>query len=171
MGIWISQSLWFKIAQHTHTLLILKWYVNVTTVIFVIRKFDVPCHYKNNSMHDLGDWDRFRGGGGVLSQCTRARAKQEVESEGFDVLFAQARVPWDNKPRQIGLNYDYNMTFSISPVNVSNIYVKGAFVLEERAVSHTPPIVTSRSAHYRGELSPHNTRQGMLGSWGAASRL
>ena len=36
-------------------------------------------------------------------------------SEGFDVLFAQARVHWDNKPRQIGLNHDYNMTFSISP--------------------------------------------------------
>ena len=31
------------------------------------------------------------------------------------LLFAQARVDWDNKPQQIGLNYDYNMTFSISP--------------------------------------------------------
>ena len=30
---------------------------------------------------------------------------------GFDVLFAQARVHCDNKPRQIGLNHDYNMTF------------------------------------------------------------
>ena len=51
--------------------------------------------------------------------CTRVRAKQEVKSrsrqaEWFDVLFAQARVHCDNKPRQIGLNHDYNMTFSIS---------------------------------------------------------
>ena len=29
------------------------------------------------------------------------------------VLFAQARLHWDNKPRQIGLNHDYNMTVSI----------------------------------------------------------
>ena len=31
------------------------------------------------------------------------------------VLFAQAWVHGDNQPRQIGLNHDYNMTFSISP--------------------------------------------------------
>ena len=61
-----------------------------------------------------------------------------------DVLFAQARVHWDNKPRQIGLNHDYNMTFSISPV--SNLVVKGAYVLEARAVSRAPPFVTSRGA-------------------------
>ena len=35
--------------------------------------------------------------------------------EGFGVLFAQAQVHGDNKPRQIGLNHDDNMTFSISP--------------------------------------------------------
>ena len=34
---------------------------------------------------------------------------------GFDVLFVQARVHCDNKTQQIGLNHDYNMTFSISP--------------------------------------------------------
>ena len=50
----------------------------------------------------------------------RARAKQEVKSrgrspQGFDVLFAQARVHCDNKPRPIGLNHDYNITFSIAP--------------------------------------------------------
>ena len=38
--------------------------------------------------------------GGLLSQCTRARAKQEVKfrgrlADGFDVLFAQARVLWN----------------------------------------------------------------------------
>ena len=40
------------------------------------------------------------------SQIPRALAR---------VLFPQAQVHWDNKPRQIGLNPDYNMTFSISP--------------------------------------------------------
>ena len=33
----------------------------------------------------------------------------------YYVLFAQARVHCDNKPRQIGLNHNYNMTFLISP--------------------------------------------------------
>ena len=37
------------------------------------------------------------------------------QPDGFDVLLAQARVHCDNKPRQIGLNHDYNMTFLISP--------------------------------------------------------
>ena len=32
----------------------------------------------------------------------------------LNVLFAQARVHCDNKPRQIGLNSDYNMTILIS---------------------------------------------------------
>ena len=46
--------------------------------------------------------------------------KQEVQSrggwaEGFDELFAQARVHCDTNPQQIGPNYDYNMTISISP--------------------------------------------------------
>ena len=35
--------------------------------------------------------------------------------EGFDVLYAQARVHCDNKPRQIGLNHNYSMTFLITP--------------------------------------------------------
>ena len=65
---------------------------------------------------------------------------------GFDVLFAQARVHWDNKSRQIGLNPDYNMTFSVSPVNVSNLHAKVAFVLEARVVSRALPIVMSRGA-------------------------
>ena len=34
----------------------------------------------------------------------------------LDVLFTQARMHWDNRPWQIGLNHDYNMTFSISPL-------------------------------------------------------
>ena len=50
--------------------------------------------------------------------------------------------------------------------------IKGAYVLEARAVSRAPRIVTSRGAPWRRELSSHNTRrQGTLCSWGAASRL
>ena len=37
--------------------------------------------------------------------------KEEVR---LDVLFAQARVQWDNKPVETGLKHDYNMTFLIS---------------------------------------------------------
>ena len=56
-------------------------------------------------------------------------------------------VHWDNKPRQIGLNHDNNMTFQFHPVNVSNLHVKDAYVLEARAVSRPPPpLVTSRGA-------------------------
>ena len=36
--------------------------------------------------------------------------------------------------------------FQFHPVNVSNLHVKGAYVLEARAVSRAPPIVTSRGA-------------------------
>ena len=36
--------------------------------------------------------------------------------------------------------------FQFHPVNVSNLRVKGAYVLEARAVSRAPPIVTSRGA-------------------------
>ena len=39
----------------------------------------------------------------------------ETGSQIPNILFAQARGHCDNKPRQIGLNHDYNMTFSISP--------------------------------------------------------
>ena len=31
-------------------------------------------------------------------------------------------------------------------MNVSNLHVKGAYVLQARAVSHAPPIFTSRGA-------------------------
>ena len=47
--------------------------------------------------------------------CETGSQIPRAEPEGFEVLFAQARVHCDNKPRQIGLNHDYNMTFSISP--------------------------------------------------------
>ena len=32
---------------------------------------------------------------------------------GFDFFFARTLVHCDNKPQQIGLNHNYNMTFSI----------------------------------------------------------
>ena len=36
--------------------------------------------------------------------------------------------------------------FQFHPVNVSNLHEKGAYVLEARAVSRAPPIVTSGGA-------------------------
>ena len=47
--------------------------------------------------------------------CETGSQIPTAKPEGFDVLFAQARVHCDNKPRQIGLNNNYNMTFLISP--------------------------------------------------------
>ena len=61
----------------------------------------------------------------------------------LDVLFAQARVHCDNKPRQIVLNHDYNMTFSISWMVVFSAW-NTIIELEARAVSRATPIVTSR---------------------------
>ena len=52
---------------------------------------------------------------GVAVTMHEGACEQEVRSrgrhaEGLDVLFAQARVYSDNKPRQVGHNHDYNMT-------------------------------------------------------------
>ena len=86
-----------------------------------------------------------------FSQCTRARAKQEVKSWG--------RSPRDltycsHKPECTGTtNPDRSVLitiitwhFQFHPLNVSNLHVKGAYVLEARAVSRAPPFVTSRGA-------------------------
>ena len=59
--------------------------------------------------------------------CIFPTSKSTYWYEGFDVLFAQARVHCDNKSRQVGLNHDYNVTFSISPVNVSILRSKYEF--------------------------------------------
>ena len=84
------------------------------------------------------------GSGIFLSQYRRACAKQD-----FDALFTQARMHCDNKRRQIGLNQDCNMTFSISPCElwmlVFSIWNTN-MVLEGRAVSRATPIVSSRGA-------------------------
>ena len=47
--------------------------------------------------------------------CETGSQIPTAQPEGFDVLFAQAQVHCDNKPWQIGLNHNYNMTFLISP--------------------------------------------------------
>ena len=72
--------------------------------------------------------DRFWRG--LLSKCTMALAKQEVQL--IWIGRAVRRSPgalWhcDNKPRQIGLNRDYNMTFWICPVNVSILHLKDEY--------------------------------------------
>ena len=48
------------------------------------------------SRMNLRDQDRFWRG--MLSQCTKARANSRY-AEGLDVLFAQARLHYDNKTR------------------------------------------------------------------------
>ena len=79
-----------------------------------VSVFRWQCKLMMAFYQDLEFWSRvwFKGLrpilGGLLSQCTRARAKQEV-------LFGQAWVHWDNKPRQSDLDHDYNMTISIPP--------------------------------------------------------
>ena len=49
--------------------------------------------------------------GFVITMHKDGCKKQEVK---FDILFAQARVHWDNKHWQISLNHNYNITFIIS---------------------------------------------------------
>ena len=48
----------------------------------------------------------------ILQSCTKPSIRVTGQ---LDALFTQAWVHRDNKPRQIGLNHDYNMTFIISP--------------------------------------------------------
>ena len=63
-------------------------------------------------------------------------------------------LPASHKPECIGTtNPDRSVLipiitwhFQFHSVNVSNLHVKGTFVLEARAVSRAPPIVTSRGA-------------------------
>ena len=110
-NIWISLKISLKLVP--------KLWINIPALVQIMawhQPGDKPL--SEPMMFNLRDKDRFWRG--LLSQCTRARAKQEVKSRGrmpsgFDVLFAQARVHCDNKPRQIGFNHDYNMTFSIWP--------------------------------------------------------
>ena len=45
--------------------------------------------------------------------CHDALGRMRNRMSKFDVLFAQARVHCGNKSRQIGLNHDYYLTFSI----------------------------------------------------------
>ena len=69
---------------------------------------------------DSRDQHRFRRG--LLSQCTRVRANSTSNPEAVrprDWTFCSQKCVWIvltvNKPWQISLNHNYNMTFSISP--------------------------------------------------------
>ena len=53
--------------------------------------------------------------------CEQEVKSWDHQAEGFDILFTQARVHCDNKPQQIGLDHDYNLTFF---VNVSILRLK-----------------------------------------------
>ena len=89
-----------------------------------------------------------------MSQCTKARAKQDT------------RVRCGNKPQQISLNHAYHMAFVIiqrkfqcSPLK------KGNVLLHAIAVSRASPMVTSHGIPWRWDLSPHDVRrQGTLKS-------
>ena len=61
---------------------------------------------------------------GFVVTMHEGACKTGSQIAGFDVLFAQAQVHCDNKPRQIGLNHNYNMTFSISPHEFYYLHVK-----------------------------------------------
>ena len=51
-----------------------------------------------------------------------------LTASALDFLFAQARVHFDKKPQQSGLNHDHGMTLSLKfhPVNVSISYLRGS---------------------------------------------
>ena len=66
--------------------------------------------FKHKSWHN---WEIKTGSGGVCCQNARGGAC-EIGSQFCDALFAQVRVQCDNKPRQIGVNHNYNMSFFIS---------------------------------------------------------
>ena len=95
-------------------------------------------------MHNLRDQDRFWRG--LLSQCKRARAKQEVNPKGVS---ARDLTYCSHKPVRIGTTIPERSVLitiitwrlQFHPVNVSNLHVKGVYVLEARAVSRAPPIV------------------------------
>ena len=72
------------------------------------------------------------GSGGVC--CHNARGRVRTGSPiprplgwGIGRTVRTSPSASDNKPRQIGLNHDYNVIFSISPVTVSNLYLKSEY--------------------------------------------
>ena len=66
---------------------------------------------------------------------------------GFDVLFVQARKHCDNKPQQISLNHDYNMTVSISPCDVSILHLNYDYDTQSESSFACYSIVMSHDAH------------------------
>ena len=78
--------------------------------------------------------------------CETRRQIPRPLAKGFGVLFAQARVHCDNRPRQIGLNHNYNMTFSISPRECQYSPLK---IRISQWVNSVPPYV--RKLHFMYE--------------------
>ena len=72
-----------------------------------------------------------------------------LQSIGFDFLFAHAIVHCDNKPRQVGLNHDYNMIFLFHLVYDSILHLKANMVLKAKSFSRATNIVTSRGTTWR----------------------
>ena len=80
-----------------------------------------------------------------------------LQSIGFDFLFAHAIVYCDKKPRQVGRNHDYNMTFLFHLVYVSILQITANMTLKAKFFSRATNIVTSRGTTWR-ELSPYDAR-------------
>ena len=97
----------------------------------------------------LRDLDRFWRG--LLSQCTRACANSTSNPSGYalgiwlPVSHAPSCIGTTNPDRSVLITI-ITWHFQFHPVDVNNLCVKGAYVLEARAVSRAPPIVTSRGA-------------------------
>ena len=110
-----------------------------------------------------GQWARLLGGWGVILGiktgfggvcCPNARGRVRNRKSNPEGVSPRDLTYCSHKPECIGTtNLDRSVLitiitwhFQFHPVNVSNLHVKGAYVLEARAVSRTPPIVTSSGA-------------------------
>ena len=99
-GLTISKHVWYHWHEWT---LIPAWISNVMKSIIKCGVELLVHSHTSTSQHT-----------GVVVTMRVRDGKSNTEADRIDVLFVQARVHCDNKPRQIGLNRDYNKTFSIS---------------------------------------------------------
>ena len=92
----------------------------------------------------MGPYDLFKGLRPVLEGivvtihegvCETGSQIPRPNGLGIGRTVLTSRVHCDNKPRQIGLNHVYNMTFSISPREFMNI------VIEARAIRMLLPLL------------------------------
>ena len=96
--------------------------------------------------------------GCLLSECTEAPTNSAIGP-----TVRTSSMPFDNKARQIGFHHYYSMTFSnMAPRMLVFPTWKASKGTERRAVPPAYPIVTSRYAPARKELSPHNARRIVL---------